>query len=253
MSEKPGEGLTGSVQGKMVSVSHRKKLSPVLAAQLPEMQPGMECVILVDHEVAGVFSFQDIPRVEGSAFIGHLVPQHQFDKIMLVSGDRTSEVAHLASLLGIQHSYSHQSPEQKVTIVREETAKAPTLFMGDGINDAPALAVATVGIAFGQQSVAGEAAGAVILESSLSKVDELLHISRLMRHIALQSAIGGILLSAVGMGFAAIGYITPVESALLQEAIDVAAILNALRLTMRSRIRADIMDGSASLTAENNR
>jgi P-type E1-E2 ATPase len=160
---------------------------------------------------------------------------------MLVSGDRESEVSYLAELLGIKETLASQSPEQKVTIVREETAKAPTLFMGDGINDAPALASATVGIAFGQHSsVTAEAAGVVIMENSLAKVDELLHISTHLRTIALQSAIGGMALSLIGMGFAAAGYISPVQAALFQEFIDVLAIANALRLSLGKRVETDM-------------
>jgi P-type E1-E2 ATPase len=138
-----------------------------------------------------------------------------------------------------------QSPEQKVAIVRAETAKAPTLFMGDGINDAPALTSATVGIAFGQHSsVTAEAAGAVIMESSLEKVDELIHISVTMRKIVLQSAIGGMGLSIIAMGFAAGGFITPVVGAVLQEVIDILAIANALRMTWGSNIETDLNKGT---------
>ena len=244
VSEKPGQGLTGMVAAREIRVTHRKKLlqtSPDIAATLPPTAAGLECIIMMDGKYAATFRFRDAPRSDGKSFIGHLAPSHQFNKIMLVSGDRESEVTYLAELLGIKETLASQSPEQKVTIVREETAKAPTLFMGDGINDAPALASATVGIAFGQHSsVTAEAAGVVIMENSLAKVDELLHISTRLRLIALQSAIGGIALSLIGMGFAAAGHITPVQAALLQEFIDVFAIANALRLSLGKSIETDM-------------
>jgi heavy metal translocating P-type ATPase len=240
VSEKPGEGLTGHVNGQGVAITHRKKLSDEIVAQLPPAQPGMECVVMVNHQLAATLFFRDTPRAEGKSFITHLAPIHHFAKVMLVSGDRASEVEYLAQQIGIKETYASQSPEQKLALVRAEAALAPTLFMGDGINDAPALAAATVGIAFGQQSIVAEAAGAVVMESTLAKVDELLHISTRLRHIALQSAVGGMVLSLMGMGFAAAGHITPVQGALLQEVIDVLAILNALRLTWQPKIAADI-------------
>jgi heavy metal translocating P-type ATPase len=244
VSEKPGQGLVGTVDGHDISVTHRKKLlqaNPHLAEILPPTTAGLECIILIDNVYAATFRFRDAPRSDGKSFIGHLGPQHQFNKVMLVSGDRDSEVSYLAHLLGITQTLSSQNPEQKVEVVRLETQSAPTLFMGDGINDAPALATATVGIAFGQHSsVTAEAAGAVILENSLVKVDELLHISIAMRKIMLQSVIGGMALSVIAMGFAAGGFITPVMGALLQEAIDIAAIVNALRLTWGYKIKTDI-------------
>ena len=110
-----------------------------------------------------------------------------------------------------------------------------------GINDAPALTAATVGIAFGQHSnVTAAAAGAVIMENTLCKVDELLHLSINTRNIAAQSAIGGMILSIIGMGFAAAGFISPVMGAIIQECIDILAIVNALRLAFGSKIKIDL-------------
>lgn len=245
-SEKPGQGLTGKVDGHEVAITHRKKLtstSPALAALLPDTTAGLECVVLVDGKYGATFRFRDTPRAEGGSFVGHLGTIHHFKKVMLLSGDRESEVSYLSDLLGINESLASQSPEEKVAIVRAEAAKAPTLFMGDGINDAPALAVATVGIAFGKESaVTADAAGAVIPEASLATVDELLHISMAMRRILLQSVLGGMALSVLAMGFAAAGYITPVAGALLQEGIDIVAIVNALRLALKHDIGADIVE-----------
>jgi P-type E1-E2 ATPase len=243
LSERPGEGLRGIVDGHRVEITSRKKLAtrlPEAVQKLPPLAGGLECVILIDEQYAGCLQFRDQPRPDGARFIEHLGPQHHIDRALLVSGDRRTEVEYLAELVGIEHVYADQSPEQKVEIVRKETAAAPTIYVGDGINDAPALTAATIGIAFGQNSdVTSEAADAVILESSLRKVDEFLHISRRMRMIALQSAVGGMVLSLGGMCFAAAGLLPPVAGALVQEAIDVWAVLNALRAAFPPRSLTD--------------
>lgn len=235
ISEPPGQGLTGQISGKQLQITDRKHLlknKPELASVLPKIKPGLECVVLLEGNLAAILRFQDILRLDGKSFISHLSPVHQFTKTMIVSGDRAEEVEQIAHILGIDQAFANQTPEQKVEIVRAETAIQPTLYIGDGINDAPALLTATVGLAFGYTSnITSEAGGAVIFDNSLAKVDELIHISANMRKIALQSAIGGMLLSIIGMAFAALGYITPVNGAIFQEAIDVLAILNALRLT----------------------
>jgi heavy metal translocating P-type ATPase len=236
ISEEPGQGLSGIVSNRHVLITGRKGLTtidPNQATQLAQHPTGLECVIIIDRRYAALLRFRDEPRSEGAPFIAHLRPKHDFQRVMLVSGDRESEVRHLAARVGIREIYASQSPEEKLEIVRRETALARTVFLGDGINDAPALTAATVGIAFGQNSdVTSEAADAVIMDSRLQRVDELLHISRRMRRIALQSAVGGMVLSFGGMILAAAGYLPPVAGAILQEVIDVVVVLNALRMAL---------------------
>jgi heavy metal translocating P-type ATPase len=233
ISEPPGKGLQGIVNGHGVWIGSRARVvefTGVPAATLPPTADGLECLIAIDGLYAATYRFRDEPRAESQSFIAHLRPRHLVQKVMLVSGDREAETLHLARRVGVSKVYASKSPEEKVAIVREETSQAKTLFVGDGINDAPALLAATVGVAFGKESdITAEAAGAVILEASLAKVDEFLHIGRRMRSVALQSVLGGMALSLVGMGMAATGHLPPVAGALAQEIIDVLAIANALR------------------------
>jgi heavy metal translocating P-type ATPase len=231
VSEQPGHGLRGNVGGTEVRIVGRIQAEAAgLGNDLPPMSSGLECVILLDGDYAATYRFHDAPREDSRSFITHLGRRHQFHRMLLVSGDRASEVRYLGERVGIDEIHAGQTPEQKVAITRQEVARAPTLFIGDGINDAPALATATVGLAFGHQSeITTEAAGAVVMDTSLKRVDELFHLARRMRRIALQSAIGGMVLSIVGMLIALSGWLAPVGGAVFQEMIDLAAVLNALR------------------------
>ncbi len=234
--EKPGEGLTGHVAGQEILVTGRRKLPLEMAALLPVSTSGMECVIVVDGRLLGLLKFHDRPRKEGKPFIRHLRPKHHVIHLTILSGDRDREVQYLADIVGISDVRAGLAPEEKLKIVRAETEKAPTLFLGDGINDAPAMMAATVGVAFGQNSdITAEAAGAVILEPTLGKVDELLHIGKRMRRIALQSAIGGMALSSLGMIAAALGFLPPLAGAVGQEIIDLLAVLNAVRASIPTK------------------
>jgi len=241
--ELPGNGLHGQVDGHALWVTNRARLLAEgvgTDAELPPVTAGLECCIAIDRKYAATYSLRDEPRREGQPFVKHLMPKHNIQRVMLVSGDRESEVRWLADAVGITEVFASQSPEQKLELVRRETAQARTLFMGDGINDAPALTAATVGVAFGQNSdITSEAAGAVIMDSSLARVDEFLHISRRMRTIALQSALGGMALSVIGMGFAAAGLLPPVAGAIAQEVIDLLAVLNALRVAVPPKSLSD--------------
>ena len=227
--EEPGVGLRGRVGQKNVLITNRSQVTGRL--ELPPGQPtGLECVVVIDDRYAAMFRFHDVPRTDSRSFVNHLTPKHGFTRVLLVSGDREPEVKRLADAVAIDRIYANTSPEEKVAIVRRETERAKTMVIGDGINDAPALMAATVGIAFGQHSdVTSEAADVVVIDTSLSKVDELLHLSYRLRRIALESAIGGMLLSGVGMAFAAAGLLTPVAGAIAQEIIDLLAVVNALR------------------------
>jgi heavy metal translocating P-type ATPase len=243
IAELPGKGLTGTVNDRLVQITSRKYFCdtyPAAITNLPAITGGLECIVLFDNLYAGTLQFRDEVRTDSSSFINHLQPNHLFEKVMLVSGDRESEVRYLAKQVGIKNVYFSQSPEQKLKLVREETKTAKTIFLGDGINDAPSLTAATIGIAFGQNSdITGESADAVIMDSSLLKVDELFHIGKRMRKIALQSAVGGMVLSSAGMVFAGLGYLTPVAGAVTQEVIDIFAVLNALRAAIPPKNLSD--------------
>src|SRR6202521_3987923 len=233
VSEQPGQGLRGTVSGHHLQITSRGKLTAQELAgadQLPSVGGGLECVVAIDDRYAAALRFRDAPRAESLSFVKHLGPKHHFRSVMIVSGDRESEARYLAEQVGITEIYAQKSPEDKLAIVRKETAAAKTLYVGDGINDAPAMMAATVGMAIGQNSdLTAEAAGVVIMDNSLKKVDEFMHISRRMRFIALQSAVGGMALSIIGMVFAATGHLRPVSGAIAQEVIDILAVLNALR------------------------
>ncbi len=240
ISEKPGEGLRGRVGGNLVIVTGRRKIKPELAKMLPPPASGMECVIMANNALVGLMRFHDRPRRESKSFIRHLGPKHQVDELMILSGDRDAEVQHLAEIVGIKDVQAGLTPEQKLEVVRDRTARKPTLFLGDGINDAPAMLAATVGVAFGHTSdITAEAAGAVIMEPSLGKVDELLHIGIRMRRIALECAVGGMALSAAGMLLAAFGFLPPIAGAIGQEAIDLLAVLNSLRASIPGKVLQD--------------
>lgn len=243
IEEKPGRGLNGEVLNHTVFITSRKEakkkgFEKELEGVIPD---GLECVLIVDEKVAAIFQFHDEPRGDVRTFVDQLKQRHGFIRTMIISGDRGEEVQYVANHVGISEVYAGVSPEGKVKLVEEVAKMGKTAYLGDGINDAPALLAATVGIAFGQNSdITAEAAGAVIMDSSFKKVDTFLHISKRMRTIALESAIFGMSLSLVGMGFAAFGYLTPVAGALLQEGIDVLSILNSLRTLYRPKPISDM-------------
>lgn len=244
ISEPKGEGLQATFDGHNVIITSRKHLNKFGlekdVALLPQGM-GLECVILIDQKLAAHYRFRDSPRADSKSFIKHLLPKHGIKKCMIISGDREEEVKYLATTVGITELYASKTPEEKVDLVVKETKQAKTAYLGDGINDAPALMAATVGIAFGRNSdITAEAAGAVVMDNTLEKVDEFLHISKRMRTISLQSALGGMTLSIIGMIIAALGFLPPVAGAISQEVIDLIVIMNSLRTIWKPKIMTDM-------------
>lgn len=242
--EPKGAGLRGMINKHEVILTSRKHLDEFgLEKEINRLPQGagLECIILIDRQLAAHYRFRDSPRANSAFFVQHLFPKHGIKKTMIISGDREEEAKYLAKHVGISQVYAGKSPEEKVDIVVKETKEAKTAYVGDGINDAPALLAASVGIAFGRNSdITAEAAGAVIMDSNLEKVDEFLHISHRMRTIALQSALGGMALSILGMIIAAFGFLPPILGAISQEIIDVIAILNSLRTILKPNKISDM-------------
>ena len=156
----------------------------------------------------------------------------------MVSGDRQDVAETIAFALGVDNVLAECTPAEKVSAVEAEKLQARTIMVGDGINDAPALAAADVGVAMGARGAAAssEAADAVLLVDRLDRLADGLLIARRSRVIAMQSVLAGMGLSLGAMGFAAAGFIAPVFGAVLQEVIDVAVILNALRVLAPRRL-----------------
>jgi P-type E1-E2 ATPase len=242
VTEHPGDGLRGTINGQEIHVTGRKQAEAFYGTQKQVIAPtnGLECMVFIEGQFAASMAFQDEVKRDSSSFIGHLSPKHHAKRVVLLSGDKETEVRHVAAQVGIQEILHGQSPEEKLSFVRDETKQAKTLFVGDGINDAPAMVAATVGVALGGASDAlSESADAVVLDSSLTKIDELIHIGRRMKKIGIQSAVGGMVLSAVGMVAAATGHLPPLDGAIAQEFIDLAAVLNALRVAFGVKELAD--------------
>src|SRR5699024_10285202 len=231
VSERPGQGPVGVVDGVALRLTNRKGLAEIAPDSVPLLPPrevGMESVLLLDDAYAATVAFRDEPRGSASEFVAHLPKKHGVTEMMIISGDREEEVRRLADKVGIEEVHGGVSPEGKLEIVRRKTAEGPTLLHGDGINDAPAMTAASAGIAFGATSdVTAEAADAVVLDTSLERLDDLMHIGARMRRIALQSVLGGMGLSILGMILAVFGLLTPLMGAIAQEVIDILAILNA--------------------------
>ena len=238
VTEAAGEGVEGMVAGRTVTVGGPGFVARRCSAAASEIRgsaqkvpPGAVLVaVAVDGRMAGRFVLSDELRAGTKELLDGLRAAG-IQRIVLASGDRAAVADGVAAGLPIDEVLADLTPDQKIAVIREERRKAPVMMVGDGVNDAPALAAADVGVAMGARGAAAsaEVADVVLLVDRLDRVLSALRIAARSRRIALQSVYVGIGLSFVGMVVAALGYLTPVRGALAQEVIDVAVILNALR------------------------
>jgi heavy metal translocating P-type ATPase len=234
VAETPGEGVAGKVNGKSVLVGSAAFVADRAkgaAFDHPASRAGAVLVALaVDGRLAAHMVMADVLR-EGTAEFLSGLRRLGVGRILLATGDRHAVAKAVTEGLDLDGVRSELTPDQKVLLVLSERKNGPVMMVGDGMNDAPALAAADIGVAMGARGAAAsaEAADVVLLVDRLNRLLPGLEIARGSRRIALESVIAGIGLSVAGMTAAAFGYLTPVQGALLQELIDVAVILNALR------------------------
>jgi heavy metal translocating P-type ATPase len=235
--ESPGRGVAGMVEERRVAVGSRGYITdrwPLAAPGMATLEPRGEALrsfVAVDGEAAGMIEFDDVVRHDVSTTFARM-RRHGIKRTMLLSGDHSAYVRAVADRVGIADARGNLLPADKVAVVQQlQRAGERVLMVGDGVNDAPALSRAEVGMALAAhgRGIASESADVILLEDDLTGVAEAIEIARKTMRVARQSILVGLGLSAVAMGFAAAGMIPPVMGAALQEGIDVAVILNALR------------------------
>jgi heavy metal translocating P-type ATPase len=245
--EELGQGLRGQVDGRevalgrlewlMASANADTPLPPALVEHAKALRQGAQEIgasavfVSVDGSLSGALVLADELRPDAAATLRQLRAAGLVRQVM-VTGDRRPLAEAIAKQLGLDGVYAEQTPEDKLRAVAAERGQGVLVMVGDGINDAPALAAADVGVALaarGGATATSEAADVVIIQDRLDRLASGVEIARRARGIAVQSILIGMLLSMIAMGFAACGLLPPVAGALLQEAIDVAVILNALR------------------------
>jgi heavy metal translocating P-type ATPase len=235
-TETAGEGVAGRVEGRSVMVGSARFIAAGIGtsglSSLAQDRPAgaVAVAVAIDGKPAGVMILADELRAGTARLLGELRALG-IERIVLATGDRTEVARVIAYGLPIDLVRAELTPDQKVLAVLSERKNGPVMMIGDGVNDAPALAAADIGMAMGAKGAAAsaEAADVVLLVDQLDRVLPAIRIARRARAIAIQSVVAGIGLSVAAMIAAALGFLPPVQGALFQEVIDVAVIFNALR------------------------
>jgi heavy metal translocating P-type ATPase len=251
-----GEGISGSVAGRRVSVGHAPWEGLLgtpswakSALRRARLDGSLTVVVSLNGEPTGILVFEDPLRFEAPRTIRAL-RRYGVSRIVMVSGDRAEVAETVGAVIGVDDVLAERTPSEKLEIVRAESASAPTIMIGDGINDAPALALADVGVAIGTRgtSAATEAADVVITVDTIDRLGEAIALAHRTVRIARQSVIAGMAMSLLAMCAAAAGLLPTVDGAVLQEVIDVAAILNALRALRVTPGGVRLSDEDAAIT-----
>ncbi len=235
VAEIPGEGVVGSVEGRKVIVGGdgfvARRVGRPAGARPAGAVGSVLVAVSVDGRMTGHLVMSD-PLREGARSMLAGLRREGIGRILLATGDRADVAERVTEGLGLDGLRANLTPDQKVLLVLSERKHGPVMMVGDGVNDAPALAAADVGVAMGARGAAAsaEAADVVLVVDRIDRLCPGIGIARASRRIAVESVVAGIGLSVLGMIAAAFGYLSPVQGALLQEAIDVAVILNALRV-----------------------
>jgi heavy metal translocating P-type ATPase len=236
VTELPGTGIEGMVDGRRVVVGgnsfvqQRSDGGDPHALLARTQTAAMTVAVAIDGTLSGLIVLADRLRGDAATLLTDLRGAG-VGRIVLASGDRLEIAAAVGKTLGVDLVLGDLSPDAKVKAIHAERANGPVMMVGDGVNDAPALAAADIGVAMGARGTASssEVAGVVLLVDELAPLVRAMGVARRSRNIALQSVFAGLGLSLAAMAAAAFGYLPPVQGALFQEVIDVAVILNALR------------------------
>ncbi len=235
--EVAGHGIRGWVAGHQVALG-KAAWSGVVgtpswarsARRKARLDGALTVFVAIDEAPVGILVFDDPLRPDAARTIRSL-RTGGVDRIVMVTGDRAEVADTVGAVIGVDEVLAERTPSEKLDIVRLETRRAPTIMVGDGVNDAPALALADVGVAMGARgaTAASEAADIVLTVDRLARLGEAMRLARRTRQIAMQSIVAGMAMSLAAMAVATVGLLPAVWGAILQEVIDVTVIFNALR------------------------